>query len=314
MIRMEGRSKLCHLQEGEVPYLTFVPLEGIPFLRHGFSTRRGGVSEGIFATMNLAMKPPVGCVGEDAKGYENGEEIARVRENFRRIGEAMKMPIETMVHGKQTHTANVRVVTEEDRGKGILREADYSDIDGLVTNVPGITLVTGHADCIPLYFVDPKKKAIGLSHAGWKGTILNIAAETVRLMKENYGTDPADLLVVAGPGICGKCYEVDGEVADRFMAAYGEESLSSENEAVREGLSQLLGSPNARVIRRKENGKYALDLHAANACNLLKAGIPAEQIYLSDVCTRDNADLLFSHRATGGRRGGGCAFLALTDM
>ncbi len=379
--------------DNDLPYLTFDALEHLPWLRHGFSTRLGGVSEGIFSSMNLVVKPPVGCEGEDAENYKTGEEYKKLKENFRRIGEAMGMPYNTMVHARQTHTANVQVITEEIVSEGglslesgllaaewALREtaavssgkADnekntegsteetgkektsdkttgeqkpkYDHIDGLVTNLPGVTLVTAHADCIPLYLADPVKKAIGLLHAGWKGTLYNIASEGLRLMRENYGTNPADVIAVAGPGICGSCYEVDGEVAEKFFEAYGDvtdgcfaseaceltgksfvsEACELTGKSFASEACELTGksfAPEACglsgsrgeccVIKRKPNGKAALDLHLANAVNLRRAGVLPEHIHLSDVCTMENAGLLFSHRATGGRRGGGCAFLRI---
>ena len=118
----------------------------------------------------------------------------------------------------QTHTTNVRVITEEDRGKGILRPQDYSDVDGMITNVPGIVLVTSYADCVPLYFVDPVRKAIGLSHSGWKGTVGHIGQKTVEKMHEVYGSEPKDIVAAIGPSICQSCYEVSDDVAEAFRA------------------------------------------------------------------------------------------------
>lgn len=283
---ISNRNRISHLQNGSVPYITFSPLEGFDFIRHGFSTRFGGVSQGIFSSLNLTWKPPVGCEGVDAEPYVSGIEINNVKENFRRIGDAIGIPVECMVHGKQTHTNNVRIVTGADRGKGILLDADYDNIDGLVTNEPNIGLVTGHADCIPLYFVDPVVRAIGLSHSGWRGTATNIAEKTVRLMVDTYGCNPKDIIGIAGPGICGSCYEVSADVAKQFDSA---------------------------VTTEKNDGKFLLALHMANRLNMLGAGLSDEHIFVSDVCTMENDKLLFSHRATGGRRGGCCAFLAITE-
>ena len=144
-------------EKGETPYLEFSLLRETGLVDHGFSTRLGGVSSGDFASLNLS--------------FDRGDDPEAVRENFRRIGAAIGVRCEDMVLSQQTHTTNIRLVTEEDRGKGITKERDYTDVDGLVTNVPGICLVTSYADCVPLYFVDPVKKAIGLSHSGWRGTV-----------------------------------------------------------------------------------------------------------------------------------------------
>lgn len=140
-----------------VPFLEYPMLRKTGLVYHGFSTRLGGVSEGCYASMNLS--------------FDRGDDPEAVRENFRRIGNAIGVNVEDMVMSKQTHTTNVRVVTEEDRGKGVVKERDYTDVDGLVTDVRGICLVTSYADCVPLYFVDPVRNAIGLSHSGWRGTV-----------------------------------------------------------------------------------------------------------------------------------------------
>ena len=155
---------------GSTPYLEYPLLRETGIVRHGFSTRLGGVSEGFYASLNLS--------------FDRGDREECVRENFRRIGEALGVRCEDMVLSRQTHTTNVRIVTEADRGKGITRERDYTDVDGLVTNVPGICLVTSYADCVPLYFVDPVKKVIGLSHSGWRGTVGKIGKKTILLMQE----------------------------------------------------------------------------------------------------------------------------------
>ena len=189
-------------ENGETPYLEFSLLRETGLVDHGFSTRLGGVSSGDFASLNLS--------------FDRGDDPEAVRENFRRIGAAIGVRSEDMVLSQQTHTTNIRLVTEEDRGKGITKERDYTDVDGLVTNVPGICLVTSYADCVPLYFVDPVKKAIGLSHSGWRGTVGKIGRKTVEMMTEQFGSDPKDILAAVGPSVCVDCYEVSGDVIERF--------------------------------------------------------------------------------------------------
>ena len=193
---------------GETPYLKYPMFEKTGIVRHGFSTRLGGVSEGCYASLNLS--------------FDRGDREEAVRENFRRIGEAMGVRCEDMVLSRQTHITNVRVVTEDDRGKGIVRERDYTDVDGLVTDVPGICLVTSYADCVPLYFVDPVKKVIGLSHSGWRGTVGKIGKKTVELMAERFGSKPGDILAAVGPSVCMDCYEVSGDVIERVKEAFAE--------------------------------------------------------------------------------------------
>ena len=263
---------------GEVPYLECPILRDTGIVKHGFSTRLGGVSGGYYESLNLS--------------FDRGDDPEAVRENFRRIGEAIGVQVEDMVMSKQTHTTNVRVVTEEDRGKGIVRDRDYTDVDGLITNVGGICLVTSYADCVPLYFVDPVRKAIGLSHSGWRGTAGKIGKKTVELMTESFGSDPADILACVGPSICSDCYEVSQDVIDKVKEVFDEALWES-------------------LFYEKGNGKYQLDLWKTNEEVFQEAGILPEHIAVTNVCTRCNSRILYSHRVQGDKRGNLCAFLAL---
>ena len=263
-----------------VPYLEYPMLKDTGIVRHGFSTRLGGVSEGYYASMNLS--------------FDRGDKKEAVAENFRRIGEALGVRCEDMVLSRQTHTTNVRIVTDADRGKGITRERDYTDVDGLVTNVPGICLVTSYADCVPLFFVDPVKKVIGLSHSGWRGTVGKIGRKTVELMHERFGSDPADILAAVGPSVCMDCYEVSGDVIEKFKEAFPENCWD-------------------QLFYEKPDGKYQLDLWKANELIFLEAGIAPEHIAVTNVCTHCNSRILYSHRAMGDKRGNLCAFLALKE-
>ncbi len=265
----------------ETPFLEYPMLRGTGIVKHGFSTRLGGVSEGCYASLNLS--------------FDRGDKPESVMENFRRIGASIGVRCEDMVLSKQTHTTNVRVVTAEDRGKGIIRERDYTDVDGLITNVPGICLVTSYADCVPLYFVDPVKRAVGLSHSGWRGTVGKIGKKTIELMQETYGSDPADILAAVGPSVCMECYEVSEDVIRKFQDTFAEESWTE-------------------LFYRKPNGKYQLDLWQANSLIFREAGIRPEHIAVTNVCTHCNSKILYSHREAGDRRGNLCAFLALKEI
>ena len=205
--------------------------------------------------------------------------------------------MDDFVCSDQTHTTNLRVVTKADRGKGITKERDYSDIDGLVTNVPGLILSTFFADCVPLYFIDPVHKAIGLTHSGWRGTVGKIGKKTVELMASEYGSNPADIIAAIGPSICMDCYEVSEDVALEFANKFPVEAGKTE--------------ANKEVLINKGNGKYQLDLWGANYRVLVEALIRPENISVSDVCTCCNPDYLFSHRASHGKRGNLGAFMTL---
>ena len=192
-----------------VPFLSYPMLEETGIVNHGFSTRLGGVSKGCWATMNISTT--------------RGDDPEDVRENQRRIAGAIGVQPEDMTFTNQTHTTNVRLVTEADRGKGFDRERDYTDVDGLITDTPGLMLVTIYADCVPLYFVDPVHKAVGLSHSGWKGTVHRIGKVTLERMKEAFGTRPEDVQAAIGPSICQDCYEVSEDVAQAFMDEFADQ-------------------------------------------------------------------------------------------
>ena len=267
--------------ENGVPYLSFPMLESESFIEHGFSTRKGGVSTGIYESMNLT--------------FNLEDDPENVSENFRRMAAALHTVPEKMVYSKQTHTTNVLKIEEHHKGMGIVRERDFDNIDGLVTNVPGICLVTFYADCVPLYFVDPVKKAIGLSHSGWRGTVGKIGKVTIELMQKTYGSDPEDIIAAIGPSICRDCYEVSGDVIQQFRESFDEAYWPE-------------------LFYKKENGKYQLDLWRANERIFTEAGIREDHIAVTNVCTHCNPDILFSHRTTGDKRGNVSAFLALKQM
>lgn len=274
-------SRTTELVEKEgVPFLQYRILQKEAAVVHGFSTRLGGVSTGDAASMNLS--------------FNRDKSRAAVEENYRRIGNAIGFYPEQAVASHQTHTTNIRLVTEQDRGKGVVRPADYTDVDGFITDTPGIMLVTSYADCVPLYFFDKKNRAIGLSHSGWRGTVNRMGKVTLQRMKENFGTNPEDVICCIGPSICQDCYEVSGDVIGQFRENFEEKDWNA-------------------LYYKKKNGKYQLNLWEANRRILLQAGVPEGQIAMPDICTCCNPELLFSHRASKGRRGNLSAFLMLKE-
>lgn len=277
--RKPSRMKMKQNVSGEAEYLTFPLFEDTGLVRHLVSTRLGGVSNGIFSSMNLS--------------YTRGDDKEAVDENYRRIAALLGCDVSDMVCSDQTHTTNVRVVNECDRGKGIVRPKDYTDVDGLITNVEGIVLATFYADCVPLFFIDVKDRAIGLSHSGWRGTVGRMGQITVDAMHREFGTRPEDLFAAIGPSICQDCYEVSEDVADAFRKEFCKAGQSD------------------KILLNKGNGKYQLDLWRANQIILEEAGIAPEMIQVTDICTCCNPDYLFSHRASQGKRGNLGAFLGL---
>jgi len=263
-----------------LPVIRFPALTNTGLVEHGFSTRLGGKSKGNYASMNLS--------------FTRGDNDEAVLENFKLFGHAVSMDYRDMVFTDQTHTTNVRVVTEKDKGKGIIKERDYSDIDGLVTNRPGIPLVTFYADCVPLFFVDPIRKVIALSHSGWKGTVNRMGKKTIEIMQKEFNSDPADIITAIGPSICRSCYEIGSEVALRFKESFSDEAY-------------------AGFLFQKSEEKCHLDLWEANACILREAGISSEHIVITDICTCCNSKVMWSHRKSGAARGSLAAFLMLKN-
>ena len=175
----------------ELEYLTFPSFEQTGLVRHLITTRLGGVSQGDHASMNLS--------------FTRGDQEENVRENYRRIGKVLGCSLDNMTASRQTHTTNIRRVTGDDRGKGVSRPLDYEQVDGLMTDEPGIALVTYYADCVPLLFVDPIHRAIGSAHSGWRGTVGRMGECMVRAMGEAFGTGPEELQAAIGPSICQDC-------------------------------------------------------------------------------------------------------------
>ena len=263
-----------------LPLLKYPLLEQTGIVEHCFTTRIGGVSKGIYESLNLS--------------FTRGDEDAAVRENFRRLAGAMETDVSEFVFTDQTHTTNVRRVTAEDAGKGIVKERDYTDIDGLITNEPGLVLSTFYADCVPLYFVDPVHRAIGMSHSGWKGTVGKMGAATITAMKREFGTEAKDLVCAIGPSICQDCYEVSEDVIRQFQKNFPEDCWDA-------------------LFYQKENQKYQLNLWKANELIFYEAGILPEHIAVTNLCTHCNSEILYSHRQAGDARGNLCAFLALNQ-
>ncbi|MCI5597483.1 MAG: peptidoglycan editing factor PgeF [Lachnospiraceae bacterium] len=268
----------CIREKNGVTYLTFPLLERAGLI-HGFTTRLGGVSTGDCASMNLS--------------FTRGDREEDVRENYKRIGQALGIDMSKAVLSHQVHKTEIFVAGKEDQGRGVDPSQErLFEIDGLMTKEEGIPLVTFFADCVPLLFYDPKKKVIASSHSGWRGTVEKIGAKTVKKMEQEFGCKPEDILAVIGPSICQDCYEVSEDVAKEFEKVFTREEYEE-------------------MILDKKNGKYQLDLWKANEYILLGSGIRKEHLAVTDLCTCCNPEFLFSHRASHGRRGNLSAILCL---
>lgn len=263
-------------EKNGVVYLTFPKLAAAG-VRHGFSTRMGGVSKGYLGTMNLS--------------FTRGDREENVRENFRRIADAIGFREEQLVFSAQVHETKIRKVTAANRGEGITKET-APGIDGLATDEVDVPLYTSYADCVPLLFYDPQKKVVAMAHSGWRGTAARIGAKMVHFMEKEYGSRAENIIAAVGPSICRKCYEVSEDVAQAFREAFRPEQFPM-------------------LFDEKGQGKYQLDLWEANRIILTEAGILPEHLDVTDLCTCCNHDKLFSHRASHGKRGNMGCFMCL---
>ncbi len=236
-------------------YIIDEKLNGIPNICHCFTTARGGASFGKINGLNLGFR-----VGDNPKSVE---------QNYKTVADDLNMTFSNMVLSRQTHTDNIRIVTELDRGKGLTRDSDITDTDGLITNVRNTPLVVFSADCIPILLADKGGKCIGAVHAGWRGTVMEIPGKAVKLMWETFGVMPKNIVAAIGPGIGPCCFEVGEEVAGEFDDAF---------------------------VKIGENGKFFVDLWSANFASLKKAGVLEENISVAGMCTKCGGDEFYSYR------------------
>lgn len=268
-----------------VPLIESPLLQEIRGLRHGFSTRKGGVSKEHLSSLNL--------------GFNLGDEKEKVLENFRILGSLFEAKPEDFVLTQQTHSVNVRHVGREDRGKGIFRERDYTDVDALMTDEEGVILSAFSADCVPILFYDKGHRAIASCHSGWRGTHGRILARVIEAMQREFSSKPEEIYIAIGPSICKNCYEVSEDVGEAFLDAFP---------ALREM------TKNASPIERVSEEKFHIDLWELNRWIALENSIPAENISVSGYCTMERPDLFFSHRYSQGKRGVQGAFIGLSEV
>ncbi|MEW6276088.1 MAG: peptidoglycan editing factor PgeF [Bacillota bacterium] len=265
-------------QKYGVYYLTIDSFSRTGLVVHAFTTRRGGVSGGPYAGLNMSFRV--------------GDRPENVLINRLSICRALGAEPADLVAAAQVHGDGVARVTAEHRGKGAAEaESALPATDALITNEPGVFLSSYHADCVPVFLLDPVQKAIGVVHAGWKGTALKIAARTVEAMQQSFGTRPRNCLAGIGPAIGPCCYEVDEPVFSRFQYAFAD-------------CWPALFTPVAL-------GRWYLNLWEANRRALLEAGLQEERITAANLCTSCRQDLFFSHRASGGKTGRMAALLML---
>ncbi|MCX7711070.1 MAG: peptidoglycan editing factor PgeF [Clostridia bacterium] len=278
-IKKLDNESINHVKKGDLEYIQFKNLSKYDSLvTHCFTTRKGGVSTGECSTLNM--------------GFNRKDQRENVEANYKRISEALGIDYKNMAFSNQVHDSKVRIVTENDRGKGILRESDIIGYDGLITNCKEVVLVTFYADCVPLFFLDPVKEVIALSHSGWRSSVKGIGRETIEKMHENFGCSPVDIVVGIGPSISQCCFEVGEEVYEEFAATYPWCTA---------------------YIRKTDADKWHIHLQEIIKKTLVDAGVSNENISISGICTKCNKDVFFSHRGDQGKTGSLAAIMQLRN-
>jgi YfiH family protein len=249
--------------------------ERYPFVRAGFTTR------------SMHKDLPFGNLA-----YHVGDDPENVNRNRLYLCEVLGVPFHHMTCAIQPHGKEIVLVNEGNRGAGAMEfSTAIPGADGLITHTPDTLLTLFYADCVPIYFLDPVKRVVGVAHAGWRGTVQRIAVEMIGHFKEKYHTDVRDLHVAIGPSIGECCYQVDERVADEVLRVLGEES---EQVLIPDGLDH-----------------YRLNLQKMNQILLEKAGILSQHIEVSQLCTACNQEHFFSYRKEGGKTGRMAAFVVL---
>jgi len=333
---MNGNNRTLNV-EGEVPFVQVKGFTDLSGILHGFTTRLGGVSEGIYESLNM--------------GIHLDDDVEKVLENYRRLGKSMGFDHTRISCPNQVHSDNILVVKEEDAGDGIARPLTHQNIDAQITNVKNLPLVCYAADCVPILLADPISRVVGSVHAGWRGTVAGIAAKTVQKMVEEFGCLPENIHAVIGPSIGPENYEVDQMVIDEIIRCpyvdFSEDNLTymdvtlgldddwkekleagqslSNEELLHKdvyvichagsyqrddmpenyvGVRQVnkgAAYPILRTVRFRK--RYMLNLWALNELILVNAGLKMSNVYSTRLCTMKNHELFFSHRFTQGRRG-----------
>lgn len=244
-------------------YLTVLKFSDKNIVKHGFSTRYGGVSRGIYESMNFR--------------FNSDDSRENVIKNFDIFCSMLDIDYKKLVLTNQVHEDNVYRVDETYCGNGIMYPNKFSSADALITDTPGVPLAVFYADCVPVMFLDTKKKAIGVAHSGWKGTYLEISKKTVEKMQHEFSSNPSDIIAAIGPSIMECHYEVSDELHELFLKKFGDSVLS------------------------QKDGRWHLSLQKTIKKQLDEAGVK-NQVF-SDICTYCKSDMLFSHRKTNGNRG-----------
>ena len=260
-----------------LPVLRSRLLSAIPFVGHGITRRVPGIG---LAEGNVGYGAP-----------RDREDAWQMRLAW---CDTIGLEARNLVTVHQTHGDTVAVATRGDAGRGAKPGSDpLAEADAIISADLGVALMTLHADCLPILVVDPDLPAVAAIHAGWRGTVEDVAGFTIRAMQTNFGSDPSRLVALFGPSIGPCCYQVGNEVADAWNSRNGHQS---------------------RQALFKRQGEWILDLRVANSHLLISTGLNEANIEISAICTKCNGDHWFSHRGQGPNTGRFAAFIAIDQM
>lgn len=248
-------------------------LNGILMVNHCFTTKHSGTSCGKISGLNL--------------GFRCGDERKNVEENYRLVAEDMGFQYENITAGKQTHSSNIRIVTEDDLGKGVSQVSDFDEVDALVTNLRNVPLVVFYADCVPILLAEEDAGVIAAIHSGWRGTVSEIAGRAVDIMKSEFGAYPEKIKAAIGPSIGPCCFETGEEVSSQF---------------------------DKRFVKPVSGEKALVDLWSANKEILLRKSLEEKNIEVLKLCTMCNSDVFYSYRAHKDKTGRMGAFIELKKI
>ncbi len=255
---------------GSLEFFRFPGLSALPGISHFITSRSGGKSEGNYSSLNLGLN-----TADDPRNVIRNREI---------LAEALSVPPGRFVYANQVHDCRIQYISGMCAGSGTkAAETAIQDTDAMVTNIPGICLMVLTADCVPVLLYDPVRKVVAATHAGWRGTVKQIARNTVRFMMDEFGCQPKDILAGIGPSIGPCCYEVGEEVEQSVIQAFG--------------------TAFGYLVEKDKVGKPCFDLWYANQQQLIAIGLLTEHIETAGICTHHNPGKYFSSRASGGRTG-----------
>lgn len=273
---MQEKLDAIYKKQAQIPHVIFKCWENDQHMVHCFTGKLGGVSSGIYESLNL--------------GLNRGDKKENVLENYKRVALMLGTDIEHMVLTHQVHETHIEEVFHEDGGNGLLKSNKWESLDGIYTKEKNLTLVTHYADCVPLFFYAPKYGMIGMAHAGWRGTVNEIGKKMIDIWQHQHNIPIEAIEIGIGPSIGPCCFEVDEDVALVFLEKFGRQDFIKEN---------------------KQTNKYHIDLWACNAYSLQTIGIKPDQIAKAQMCTCCEHNFFFSHRKTQGKRGTLGAFMYL---